>query len=224
MVNSEPDHHMYTQYDLEGNTVVLCMTHRNDYFWPGIRTRDRQRRNLLIVALVNDPILGYTCVLWRIHCETGELLTDYKPLILPEPPSMDVGSGFNVSPLPDLNTFYLCWCGYAAENKMFYKVFDSEGNTVVSWKLAYDYSDEDPEDIGYLDGCSDDEGNLYIIFHREKRNHTSVHTPLSAGSTTAHSGLKILPRTFPVRFSSPFLRTLLPARLLCSVRLTLPLA
>ncbi|HPR22061.1 MAG TPA: hypothetical protein PK991_05115 [Candidatus Sabulitectum sp.] len=163
--NKLDHHHMYTQYDLEGNTVVPQYDFtENDYLWARYPELEIDSEgNLLIVALVNDPNLGYTCVLWRIHGETGELLTDYKPLILPEPPSMDVGSGFNVSPLPDLNTFYLCWHGYS-EEKIFYKVFDAEGNTVLSWQLAYDYSDEDPEDIGYLDGCSDDEGNFYLIF------------------------------------------------------------
>lgn len=165
VVNSEPDHHMYIQYDLEGNTVVpLYDFTGNAYYWSrNPELEIDSQGNLLVVARVNDPNLGYTCVLWRIHGETGELLTDYKPLILPEPPSMDVGSRFNLSPLPDLSTFYLCWRGYSQE-KIFYMVFDSEGNTIVSWQLAYDYTDEDPEDIGYLDGCSDDEGNLYIVF------------------------------------------------------------
>ena len=43
-------------------------------------------------------------------------------------------------------------------------VFDSNGNIVHTWQLAYDYSDEDPEDIQHMNGVTDDEGNLYIIY------------------------------------------------------------
>lgn len=167
VVKNKPDHHhMYTQYDMEGNIVVpLYDFTQNGFDWgrsPELEIDSEG--NLLVVALVNDPSLGYTYVLWKLNGETGELLTDYKALLLPEPPEVDAGSHFIVSPLPELNFFYLCWCGYAAENKIFYEVFDSDGNTAVSWQLAYDYSDEEPEDIRFIDGVTDAAGNLYIVF------------------------------------------------------------
>jgi len=41
---------------------------------------------------------------------------------------------------------------------------DSDGNVLVDWQVAYDYSDEDPEDVKAIDGIVDDAGNLYIVY------------------------------------------------------------
>ncbi len=166
--NKLDHHHMYIQYDLEGNIVVPMYDFTlNDFYW--CRSPELEidsEGNLLIIARVDDPGLGYTYVLWKLQGETGELLIDYKTIVVPEPPEMDTGVDFIIAPLPDLNFFYLCWCGYgySAENRIFYKVFDSDGNTVVGWQIAYDYSDEEPEDIVQLDGVSDDQGNLYVVY------------------------------------------------------------
>ncbi len=166
--NKLDHHHMYVQYDIEGNIVVPMYDFTlNDYYW--CRSPELEidsEGNLLVIARVDDPGLGYTYVLWKLQGESGELLIDYKTIVVPEPPEMDTGVDFIVSPLPDLNLFYLCWCGYgySAENRIFYKVFDSDGNTVVGWQIAYDYSDEEPEDIQNISGVVDYEGNQYIVF------------------------------------------------------------
>ena len=41
---------------------------------------------------------------------------------------------------------------------------DGDGNVLVDWHTAYDYSDEDPEDVKAIDGVVDEMGNLYIIY------------------------------------------------------------
>mgnify|MGYP006987899267 FL=1 len=41
---------------------------------------------------------------------------------------------------------------------------DSDGNVLVDWQIAYDYSDEDPENVRFIEGVVDESGNLYIIY------------------------------------------------------------
>jgi len=158
--------YLYIQYDLEGNTVVPLTDFTSVYMancsrFPVLQI-DSERNLLIIEEAFLDPT--QTIYFWKLDGETGNVLIDVKPLVIPEPPEMDTSVDFIVSALPEPDRFYLFWCGYAAENKMFYKVFDSEGNTVVSWQLAYDYSDEDPEDIHNPHGVVDTAGNLFVIF------------------------------------------------------------
>ncbi|MEA3265813.1 MAG: hypothetical protein U9P42_02560, partial [Candidatus Fermentibacteria bacterium] len=79
-------------------------------------------------------------------------------------PEMGMGTSFIVRPLPGSDEFYLCWTDGYLEHRVFNLVFDSDGNVIVDWHIAYDYSDEDPEDVKYIDGVVDEEGNLYIVY------------------------------------------------------------
>lgn len=43
-------------------------------------------------------------------------------------------------------------------------IIDSNGDVLVDWHIAYDYTDENPQMLGALDGVVDEEGNLYIVY------------------------------------------------------------
>lgn len=159
--------YLYVQYDLEGNTVVPL----TDFTTPAnIQGCNRfpdlaidSSGDLLVIeeAFVNSLEAIY---LWKLNGETGELLIDMAQLAFAEPPEMFTSSYIIVKPLSTPDQFYLCWAiGYDI-NRIFYLVFDSDGSIIHDWVTAYDYSDEEPEDTKYIDGVSDDEGNLYITF------------------------------------------------------------
>jgi hypothetical protein len=158
----------YLQYDLEGITVVPLNDFTSGEFYTSrfpVLKLDSSR-NLMVL----DNSIAYKAVqaiyLWKLDGGTGDLLIDLKPLVIPELPIMNTSNQFIVEPLPVQDQFYLCWaCGYEI-NKIFNLVFDSDGNIIVDWHIAYDYSDENPEDTKYIDGVSDAEGNLYIIFNQ----------------------------------------------------------
>ena len=158
--------YLYLQYDLDGNTVVPStdFTEGEFYFsrFPVLKL-DPQRNLMVFDEIVVDRgIEGI--YLWKLDGETGDLLIDTKPVQTSEPPEMRVCNYFIVEPLPTPGQFYLCWSDGYDMNKIYNLVFDSDGNTIVDWHVAYDYSDEDPEDTKYIDGVSDDEGNLYIVY------------------------------------------------------------
>lgn len=167
VVQDPVDHdYSYLQYDLEGNTVIPLTDFTSGEFYtsrfPILRVDSS--RNLMVL----DESIAYKAeeaiYLWKLDGETGDLLIDLKPLVTPELPVMNTSDEFIVEPLPVQDQFYLCWSKGYETNKIFNLVFDSDGNIIVDWYTAYDYSDEDPEDVANIDGVSDELGNLYIVY------------------------------------------------------------
>ncbi|MCD4708991.1 MAG: hypothetical protein K8S62_14770 [Candidatus Sabulitectum sp.] len=153
----------YLQYDLEGNTVVPLVD-----FTVGSLSCSRFPElcldllgNLMVIEDVSGDYL-----LWKIDRNTGATLINAKVIVAGESPEMAASTDFIVRKIPDENQYYLTWrYGTApAVWRIFSFVFDSEGNTLTDWYIAYDYIDEDPEDIRNIDGVVDEEGNLYIVY------------------------------------------------------------
>ncbi len=160
--------YMYIQYDLEGNTVVPLTD-----FTQGDITCSRYPElavdsdgNLLIVNRLDGLGQGERFGMWKIDGETGDLLIDCKTIIDQGSPEPWVSPWLIVRPLPGNQEFYLAWCKEYDINKIYFLIFDSNGEIVHDWQVAYDYSDEEPEDTKHIDGVVDDEGNLYIIYRQ----------------------------------------------------------
>lgn len=158
--------YVYLQYDLEGNTVIPL----TDFTTPDEIYSLVNFPNIVVDSSGNVLVVEYAYInpyeailLWKIDCISGVSLLSEFPLVEPEFPDMDITSP-TVVPTNSPNEFHLCWIGQTAENKIFHLVFDSDGNIIHEWQLAYDYSDEDPEDLLYIDGVSDSNGNLYIVY------------------------------------------------------------
>ena len=159
--------YMYIQYDLEGNTVVPLYD-----FTQGDITCSRYPElavdsdgDLLIVDRLDDA-QGERYGMWKLDGETGDLMIDCKTIIAQSSPELWVSAWVIVRPLPDNEEFYLVWCKEYDINKIYFLIFDSNGEIVHDWQVAYDYSDEEPEDTKHIDGVVDDEGNLYIIYRQ----------------------------------------------------------
>lgn len=151
----------YIQYDLDGNTVVPLIDFTPDDIFcgrfPEINTDSDG--NPMVVAKISGDYLY-----WKLDKNTGATLIDQKSLVSSELPGMAPSTSFIVRPLSGSDEFYLCWTDGYLEHRVFNLVFDSDGNIVVDWHIAYDYSDEDPEDVRFIDGVVDDQGNLYIVY------------------------------------------------------------
>ncbi|MCK5117192.1 MAG: hypothetical protein KAR44_11370 [Candidatus Aegiribacteria sp.] len=151
----------YLQYDLEGNTVVPL----TDFTEGDLNcSRDPELNldsdgNLMIVEDVSDSY-----VLWKLDKFIGATLIDEKVIVSEIPPLMNVSTHFIVRNLLGTDQFYLCWTDGYWRKKIFNLIMDSDGNVLADWQTAYDYSDEDPEDLGFIDGIVDDAGNLYIVY------------------------------------------------------------
>jgi hypothetical protein len=160
--------HEYLQYDLEGNLIVP----RRDFTAEDMDCRKYPELaldpdgNLIVVDAVNDvsSTEPFRFAFWKLDGETGETLIDETQLAIGIPPDMYIGPPYILRPLPGSEAFYLCWRDSGWYKVIWYMVIDDEGNVLKDWEAAYDYSDEDPEDLRGLDGVVDDVGNLFIVY------------------------------------------------------------
>ncbi|MEA3265970.1 MAG: hypothetical protein U9P42_03380 [Candidatus Fermentibacteria bacterium] len=168
VVVMDPVYHTYEylQYDLEGNITIplLDFTDNELYCSRFPELNIDSSGNLMIVESVSGASQGARFVLWKIHRNTGEVIVDEKTLVTAEIPVMDVSNHFILRHLPGTEEFYLCWTNGNWVNKVFNLLMDEDGNVLVDWHIAYDYSDEYPEDVRGIDGVVDDDGNLYIVY------------------------------------------------------------
>jgi len=151
----------YLQYDLEGNTIVPLTDFTADDIscsrYPELNLDSDG--NLMVVEDVSDSY-----VLWKLDKVTGVTLVDEKVIVSDFPPEMYISVSFILLHLPGTDEYYLCWTDSALDDQILYLLMDSDGNVLVDWQVAYDYSDEDPEDVKAIDGIVDDAGNLYIVY------------------------------------------------------------
>ncbi len=154
----------YLQYDLEGNLVVPRRNFTDDSASQFPELALDSGRNLMVIDMIAQSGQEHRYVLWKLDGATGETIVDEKELVVGIPPVMDVSPEFILRALPGSEEFYLCWNDGGESLWIWYMVIDSSGNVIVDWQAAYDYSDEDPEDLRDLDGVVDDEGNLYIVY------------------------------------------------------------
>ncbi len=168
VVVQDPVYHTYEylQYDLEGNTIIPLTDFTADDIacgrFPELNLD--ANGNLMIIHMIARSSQQYRYVLWKVDKVTGDTLIDEKIIVIGIPPEMDVSPSFILRRLPGTEEYYLCWTDGYLEHKVFNLLMDGDGNVLVDWHTAYDYSDEDPEDVKAIDGVVDEMGNLYIIY------------------------------------------------------------
>ncbi|RKZ08010.1 hypothetical protein DRQ25_10125 [Candidatus Fermentibacteria bacterium] len=170
IVVQDPVYHTYEylQYDLEGNTVIPLTDFTEDDITCGRfpELNLDANGNLMIIHMIARSSQQYRYVLWKVDKVTGATLVDEKIIVIGIPPEMDVSPSFILRRLPGTDQFYLCWTDGYWRKKIFNLIMDDDGNVLVDWHIAYDYSDEDPEQVEAIDGVVDETGNLYIIYNQ----------------------------------------------------------
>jgi hypothetical protein len=167
IVVQDPDQHdyCYLQYDLEGNTVVPLID-----FTPGGNLECSRfpeleldpSGNLMVVDEINPSY-----VLWKLDKITGFSLVDQKEIVTASYPEMGLSSQFILRSLPGTDQYYLAWNDYGEDDsRILFLLMNSDGDVLVDWAIAYDYTDEDPEDLPDIDGVVDSDGNLYLAYEQ----------------------------------------------------------
>ena len=171
VVMNNPNYLWYTQYDLEGNTVVPPAQFvsenldANAFTIFPLLAVDAQR-NLLVVEQVRwSPDHPYEFMLWKLNGATGDVMIGEKVLFTTIPGEYGPSPGTRILvPLPGSEAFYLLWQNSMNVKHLLNMIIDSNGDVLVDWHIAYDYTDENPQMLGALDGVVDEEGNLYIVY------------------------------------------------------------
>ncbi len=162
------DSAMYIQYDLEGNVVlfpiVLVDTELDE--------SDRCSMTLdsdgnAMVFLVETPSGSFPrfLSLYRIDKDTGALILDQK--VIYQPTEWTTLKEPVILPRPGAESFYLLWGegeigGSPHIHYIKFAIIDSEGNFIEEPYVAYNYSDEDPQDLEEIAADVNSNGDVFV--------------------------------------------------------------
>jgi hypothetical protein len=156
----------YAQYDLDGNQTLGPITfvdpspYQVDNRWSLCAD---YLGNACIFFKENGDIypLQYT----RIDRNTGELLVDGK--VIYQVPSSSTSWPWLESGPWDAS-LHLLWLeeddNYGYYRLIRHAIIDLEGDFIIEPYTAYDYTDEDPENISYMVAASNEVGDLFVAY------------------------------------------------------------
>ncbi|NLP04648.1 hypothetical protein GX411_01680, partial [Candidatus Fermentibacteria bacterium] len=158
----------YAQYDLDGNQTLGPIEFA-DPTGQQVNNRWSLCSDYQGNACVFEMELigtGFYLIFYRIDRATGELLVDGR--IIYSPPYQS--SVFNpvVNQGPWAGSLHLVWTE-EDDNSGDYRlirhaIIDLEGDFIVEPYTAYDYTDEDPENISYMVAASNEAGDLFVAY------------------------------------------------------------
>ena len=154
----------YIQYDLDGNVNVPTVSLIEDLI---------QFNSVYGMAVDNAGDLycffklacstgGHHLSLFKIDGETGEVLISDK--LIRDSGNMEFQ---NILSTPSGDSFYLLWVeSYSsAEYYIMFAIIDQNGDFIEEPYAAYDYSDEDPEQLGVLSVTTNEIGDVFAIWN-----------------------------------------------------------
>ena len=158
----------YSQYDLDGNQTLGPIefadpTGQQVNNWWSLCSDYQGNACVFEMELIGT---GVYLIFYRIDRTTGELLVDSRIIYSPSYPS----SVFNpvVTQGPWAGSLHLVWTE-EDDNSGDYRlirhaIIDLEGDFIIEPYTAYDYTDEDPENITYLVAASNEDGDLFVVY------------------------------------------------------------
>lgn len=155
---------MYVQYDLEGNIAINPLMLFNDDLATGhfasIQTDLTGDPYILIFKNPDGEPALYA--VYKLDGDTGDILID----------GVTIGQGEYVcqvdnyipvfEPMPGGTSFYAAWLrGFLFLD---FCIFDQNGDFIEEPYKAYDYSDEEIQQIQFLRGTTNEEGDLFMTW------------------------------------------------------------
>ena len=158
----------YIQYDLSGTIVVPAVILVDDELDDSDRcSMALDSEGNAMVFLVENPDEGLPryLALYKIDKETGTLLIDRK--ILYWPTDWTTLKEPFILPKPGSDSFYLLWGegelgGSPHIHYIKFAIIDSDGNFIEEPYIAYDYSDEDPQDLQRIAADVNSDGDVFV--------------------------------------------------------------
>ena len=162
------DSAMYIQYDLEGNVTVLPVSLVDEEADESNRcsmTLDSNGNAMVFLVENPDDAQPRFLSLYKINRDTGSLLIDRK--ILYWPSEWTTLKEPVILPRPGAESFYLLWGegelgGSPHIHYIKFAIIDSDGNFIEEPYIAYDYSDEDPQDLERIAADVNADGDVFV--------------------------------------------------------------
>ncbi len=154
---------LYLQYDLEGNTTVpLTDFTEGDIYCSRFPELILDPDGNLMVVEGSYP--GY--FLWKLDKSDGSTIINGSLLVAESPPEMSYTIFRTLNKVPGKDEYFLTWTHNwgGGIHRIYNLIFDSDGNILVDWHIAYNYDNEEPEDLYHINGTMDEDGNLYLIY------------------------------------------------------------
>jgi len=153
----------YIQYDLEGNIVippVELVQGLVDLSPTTSVTVDGDGNYWCFLYYATEGATSYVLSIVKVDSETGDVL------VLKEIETPNLGAGYlNILPGPDGDTLYLMWLAYwQSDHYVYFAIIDKNGNFIEEPYAAYDYSDEEVQQIASLEAAVNDDGDVYAIW------------------------------------------------------------
>jgi hypothetical protein len=155
------------QYDLDGSITVTEVDLCDDILGAGTHTDMAVDATGDVYMFMEIPSSGgslHPFVLFKLDGATGEILIDEKLIYSCDP---YFGANPNIEETPAGDAFYLMWIAddeLGATRLIMFSIIDTNGDFIESPYVAYDYTDEDPENLYYLSVASNELGDVFAIW------------------------------------------------------------
>ena len=153
----------YIQYDLSGNILIppVELVQYLDFLYPQSSvTVDSDGNFWCFLCYSREGVPGIFLSLVKIDGESGAVLLER------EIETPDLGSWFmNIMPGPGGDTLYLMWLAYfQSDHYVYFAILDKNGNFIEEPYPAYDYSDEEVQNLFCLDATTNSLGDVFAVW------------------------------------------------------------
>jgi len=154
----------YIQYDLEGNITVSTVSLIEDLlqFSHSFTLALDSDRNLFCFLQITDDLTGNRITLFKLDGETGEILISDKVIS-----SEGNRQCQQILPTPEGDSFYLMWTAPmegGSPRHIKFAIIDTDGNFIEEPYSAYDYSDEEVQNLEVLTSTTNEDGDIFAIW------------------------------------------------------------
>ncbi len=153
----------YIQYDLEGNIVippVELVQGLADLYPMSSVTVDGNGNFWCFLYYATGGATSYVLSTVKVDSETGDVL------VIKEIETPNLCAWFmNILPGPDGDTLYLMWLAFwQSDHYVCFAIIDKDGNFIEEPYAAYDYSDEEVQQLASLEAVTNDDGDVFAIW------------------------------------------------------------
>ncbi len=153
----------YIQYDLSGSIIIpttILLQGLSDLYPQSSVAVDNDGNFWCFIYYLKQNDSGYVLSAIKVNSSSGYVLLE-KEIEIP-----NLGSWFmNIMPGPEGETLYLMWQAYfQSDHYVYFAILDKEGNFIEEPYPAYDYSDEEVQNLTCLDATINSDGDVFAIW------------------------------------------------------------
>ncbi len=153
----------YIQYDLSGSINIpttILLQGLSDLYPQSSVTVDNDGNFWCFIYYLKQNNSGYVLSVIKVNGESGEVLLE-KEIVTP-----NLGSWFmNIMPGPGGESLYLMWLAFfQSDHYVYFAILDKDGNFTEDPYPAYDYTDEEVQNLFCLNATTNYLGDVFAVW------------------------------------------------------------